>query len=214
MTAEGQSEEKQTTSPPALKKKSWWFTPLVPYVPQPKGTPWYAVNWGATVFLFGTVIWSGTICLINLANGVPERAQLQIVFGKVIKTQLLTPHLLIELPDGKLKMMELPVNLSMKGGGRAYYGYGWQDEEDRKKFIGCNVEIRGVPMKWTIEDRFRVWELICRDRQIAVGGLESAAKMFDSNQKSNFWLVLFYWLIVPVPLFVAVLYRERKHHHD
>jgi hypothetical protein len=207
-------KEDQPCVAPDVKKKSWWFTPLVPYVPQPKGTPWYAVNWGATVLCFGTAVWFGTIILISLANGVPERVQLQIVFGKVIKTQLLTPHLLIELPDGKLKMMELPVNLSMIGGGFPYYGYGWQDEEDRKKFVGCNVEIRGVPMKWTFEDRFRVWELICRDRQIAVSGLELGSKRLESEQKFSIYLSLFLWLLGPVPLFIAVLYRERKHYHD
>lgn len=111
-------------------------------------------------------------------------------------------------------MMELPVNLSMKGGGRAYYGYGWQGEEDRKKLVGCNVEIRGVSMKWTFEDRFRVWELICRDRQIAVGGLEASAKMLDTSRKGDLWIVLIVWLIGPLPVFVYVLYRERKHYHD
>ncbi len=198
--------------PPSTQKKSWWFTPLVPYVPQPKGTPWYAVNWGATILLFGTAIWFGTVYLIGVANGVPERAQLQTVFGKVIKTQRVTPHLLIELPSGELQKMELPVNLSLKGGGRAFYGYGWKNEDEANKFIGCNVEIRGIPMKWTFEDRFRVWELICRDKQIAVGGLEASAKMLESSRKGDLWIFLFVWLLGPVPIFVYVHYREWKHY--
>jgi hypothetical protein len=205
-------KEDQPCVAPDVKKKSWWFTPLVPYVPQPKGTPWYAVNWGATIFLFGTAIWWGTIFLISFANGVPERTQLQIMFGKVIKTQRLTPHLLIELPDGKLRLMEFPVPLSLKGGGNPFYG--WREDIEAKQLIGCNVEIRGVPMKWTFEDRFRVWELICWDKQIAVGGLDLAARNLASQQKHHAWFDLLFWLLGPLPIFIAVLYRERKHYHD
>ncbi|MFY9261900.1 MAG: hypothetical protein WAO71_15525 [Gallionella sp.] len=179
-------------------------------MPQPKSTPWYGVNWGATILFFGFPIWFCIVYLIDFANGVPERAQLQTVFGKVVKTQRVTPHLLIEFPDGKFKTMELPVNLSMKGGGRVYYGYGWQSEEEAKKLIGCNVEIRGIPMRWTFEERFRVWELICLDKRIVVGGLEASAKVLDSSRKDSLLIFLFVWLLGPVPIFIYVLYRERN----
>lgn len=199
---------------PPNQKKSWWFTPLIPYVPQPKGTPWYAVNWGATILLFGTAIWFGIVYLIGVANGVPERAQLQTVFGKVIQTHRFAPHLLIEFPDGTRRTMELPVNPTMRGGGGVYFGHGWKNEEEAKKLIGCNVEIRGIPMRWTLEERFRVWELICWDKRIAVGGLETNEKMLGSSRKGFFWIFLVFWLIGPLPIFGYVLYRERKHHQD
>ena len=197
---------------PESKKKNWWTTPLVPYIPQPKGTPWYAVNWGATIAFFGISLWFGLVFFVGIANGVPERKELQTLFVKVIKTYSLSPHLLVELADGQRTLMEFPVNPSLKGGGRAYIG--WNEDVEGKQLIGCNTEVHGIPMKWTFDDRFRVFELICQDKRIAIGGLEVAEKRLKSDQMFFLFVFLMLWLSTPVPAFIYVLYRERNYHHE
>ena len=200
------------TSSPEIKKKNWWTTPLIPYVPQPKGTPWYAVNWGATIFFFSLPLWYGVVFFVGVVNQVPERAELQTLFGKVIQTHRLTPHLLIQLPDGQLKSMEFPVYPSLMGGGGAYVG--WREDVEAKQLIGCNVEVHGVPMKWTFDNRFRVFELVCLEKHIGSGGLEYSKKTLQSEQWV--WIVIFFvtWFLALVPLFVFVLNRERKFYRE
>ena len=200
------------TPTPEIKKKNWWTTPLIPYVPQPKGTPWYAVNWGATLLFFGVPLWYGLVLFVGLINQVPERTELQTLFGKVIQTHRLTPHLLIELPDGQLKSMEFPVNPSLKGIGRPYFG--WREEIEGKALIGCSVEVHGIPMRWTFDDRFRVFEFICLDKRIGIGGLEIAKKELKSDQTIFLVIFLVLWFLVPVPAFIFVLYRERKFYRE
>ena len=161
---------------------------------------------------FALPLWLGSVLLVGVANGVPERTELQTLFGKVVQTHRLTPHLLIELPDGQLKSMEFPVNPSAMGSGRTYVG--WNEDLQAKPLIGCNVEVRGVPMKWTFDDRFRVFELICLDKRIGIGGLELAEQRLKSDQIFLALLILGFWFAVPVPAFIFVLYRERKFYRE
>lgn len=200
-----------TTPTPEIKKRKWWM-PLTPYVPQPKDTPWYAVNWGATVALFAVPLLYGIIIFAGAVNQAPDRSDLQTLFGKVVQTHRLSPHLLIQLSDGRLKSMEFPVSPSLKGKGRPYYG--WREDIEGQALIGCHVEVLGTPIKWTFDDRFRVFELRCHDKNIDIGRLEIAEKKLKSDQTDLIIIFLFVWFLAPVPLFIFILYRERKFYRE
>ena len=190
-------------------QKNWWLTSLIPYVPKPKGTPWYAVNWAITAFFFFVPVWFAVIFASGLANAVPMRSELQILHGKLIKIHQAAPHLLIALPDGKLRSMEFS---SFDTIGKRYY---FVREEDAKKLIGCHVEIRGVPLRWTLgNNRFRVFELLCPERSVLIGGLEQSTTAWISGRSRSIWPFLFLWLLVPVPALIYILFRERKFYRE
>jgi hypothetical protein len=190
-------------------KKSWWWTPLIPYVPQPKGTPWYAVNWNITIVFLGPLVLYAALFASGIANWVPERSGLQVLYGKVIRIQQSAPHLLVESPEGNIRSLEFPTFDTI--GKQTYF----VRDEYMKELIGCNVEIRGVPMHWVLgNNRFRVYELLCNEKNIFVGGLEESERDLISQRKGSIFIFLLIWFSSSVPAFVYVLYRERKYYRE
>lgn len=94
---------------------------------------------------------------VGLINDVPDDLELESMQGRIVNTREKEPHLLVEFPDGRRRNLEWPVAISARGG---FASHNWTAEE-RIRLRGCLAEIRGVPLRWAITDRFRVWELKC-----------------------------------------------------
>ena len=69
-------------------------------------------------------------------------------------------------------------------------------------------------MKWTVNDLFRVFEIIFIDKRIGMGSLETVEKNLKSDQTVFIVIFLVLWFLVPVPAFIYVLYRERKFYRE
>ena len=189
--------------------KRWWMTTDPKSVVKPKGTPWYAMNWTVTILV---LIIIPVICFLMLFGGFmnppPARHELKTLFGKIIKIQRAGPQILLRFTDGKLKSLELPTFLTM--GKQNYY----VSKSDSENLIGCDVEIRGVPIYWVLErSRFRVYELICREKSIFIGGLEKETEQFNSIRIPILITFFLCWFLFPVPLLVFIVYRDRKLQH-
>jgi hypothetical protein len=190
------------------KKKSWWFTPLVPYVPKPKGTPWYAVNWPLTVMPVVPIILFVFNLVMGDLNPAPELSQLQTLTGKVLKIQEDAPHVLLETQKGESRWVEFPAFSTYLGGGR----YHIRHRTKKSRLIGCNVEARGVPMRWAFPpNRFRIFELECPAYQITVGGLDEGKDRLKRQRLAMLWPTVVMVAFFLVPFFYS-LYRERKYY--
>ena len=100
--------------------------------------------------------------------------------------------------------MEFPRFLTM---GKLPYAV---SKTDSQKLIGCNVEIRGVPVRWVLEsDRFRVYELICRDKNVMIGGLEKETKIMNDMRAWSLMPILFIEMLL-IAILIFDIRRERK----
>ncbi len=92
--------------------------------------------------------------------------------------------------------------------------YYFQDDSKRSKIIGCNVEARGVPMRWAFPpNRFRIFVLECTAKQITIGGLGDGKDRLRRERLLMLWpaVVIVAFLLVP---FFYSLYRERKYYAE
>lgn len=171
-------------------------------------TPWYAVNWGITIPFILYPIYAIIIICGSFLNPSPMRSELNILFGKVIKIQEKSPHILIKMQDGKLKTMEFP---NFRIVGKQYY---FLPKEVSDEILNCDVEIHGVPIRWIFEqNRFRIFELVCKEKNLHIGGLDKETKRLESYRISTVMPFLIFWLLVILPLLFFVVYKDRKINH-
>ena len=130
-----------------------------------KGKSWFVRHNISLVMLVGSVAILLAPEIVDRLNRVPDPATLQTVQARIIRTHLTEPHLFVELSDGSQRGMEWPVPIS--GGRGGFRSYLWTDDE-RERLPGCLATVRGVPLHWTINDRFRVWERECPERGIQI----------------------------------------------
>lgn len=167
-----------------------------------KGKRWF-VRYNVTLFM---VVFSFAIGvapeIVNQLNGVPDPAALQTLQVRIIRTHVTEPHLFVELPDGRQRGMEWPVGISFHGGFRSYV---WTDDE-RQRLPECLATVQGVPLRWTVNDRFRVWELGCSAQSIRIELDKSIrARKIEEGFLDHFLVFISGWY-----LFVFVIYLREK----
>ena len=130
--------------------------------PESKKKPWF-VKYRTTLGLL--VCWFFVLILpwiVDMLNGIPKPDELKTIEVRVLRIYEKEPHLRVQLPDGSEQYMEFPVSIGMKGG----YLFHELSADEKARLPGCRAVVRGVPLKWTLTDRFRVWELICLEKNI------------------------------------------------
>jgi hypothetical protein len=103
--------------------------------------------------------------IVSHINGVPSTDELQTVQVRILRTQELEPHLWVQMPDGQERWMEWPVDIKFSRVRSP--SYGWTDAQ-RKALVGCMAEVHGLPLRWTVTDRYRVWSLSCPEKDIYI----------------------------------------------
>ena len=141
--------------------------------------------------------------LVNYLNGVPDPVELQAMQVRIIRTHLTEPHLFVELPDGRQRGMEWPVSIT--GGRGGFRSYVWRDAE-RERLPGCLATVRGVPLRWTVNDRFRVWQLECPEAGIQIG----MDKTIRAHTKPWDLKALFFVLVSGFYFFIFVIFLREK----
>ena len=140
-----------------------------------KGKRWF-VRYNVT--LVGLIscfafLWAPEI--VSRLNGVPDPASLQTLQVRILRTHLTEPHLFVEMPDGSQRGMEWPVPIS--GGPGQFRSNVWSDDQ-REQLPGCLATVGGTPLRWVINDRFRIWQLNCPAKSIQIG-FEKAEHDFE-----------------------------------
>ncbi len=128
-----------------------------------KDKPWYVrfkLTFGTAVMIFICFVIPETV---NTINGLPDWNSLDSLEVNIVATQNREPHLFVDLADGTRKTMEWPVHITPGKGG--FKSYAWTDQE-REALVGCVATIRGEQLRWTLTDRYRVWELACPKKKI------------------------------------------------
>lgn len=170
-----------------------------------KGKRWF-VRYNLSLFMLGafTAIIFAPEAVTHL-NGVPDPAALQTLNVRILQTYLVEPHLLVELADGRQRGMEWPVPIS--GGRGGFRSSAWSDSE-RLLLKGCQATVRGALLRWTVEERFRVWELKCPEKAIDIG-MDKTADGFRSWESARAITAV---IIYPgiVLLLVFIFLREKR----
>lgn len=102
--------------------------------------------------------------IVSQINGIPAEKELKTLQVHILRTHITEPHLFVELPDGTQRGMELPVPISAGGG---FTPVGWT-KMDTELLAGCFATVQGVPLRWTLRDRFRVWALQCPEKRLRI----------------------------------------------
>lgn len=159
-----------------------------------RSRPWFIRFSGTlTVLILGLL---GLVApfVVSLLNDIPDEADLQSISVRILKIYPTDPHLLVRLPDGHQRGMEWPVIISF--GKKGMVSYILTDEENRR-LPGCLATVRGVPLKWTISERFRIWELSCPDKNIQIT-FEKTKRDFDRSRNGRF--------IISISVIIAMLF--------
>lgn len=138
--------------------------PEPPVEAQGKKKRWFVKYWSTLFMLVGWfvfLIYPGIVTW--LVNGIPKAGELQTFEVRILQVYRDSPHLRVQMPDGAEKYMAFPVKPVSAKGGHRFYG---MSDNDKAKLPGCRAIVRGVPIRWIIEDHFRVWELICAEKNV------------------------------------------------
>jgi hypothetical protein len=122
--------------------------------------------------------------VMALVNGVPTPDEMKTYEVHILEVHERDPHLHVQMPDGSKKDMEYPVKIT-KGGGYSFNGI---SAKEQARLTGCHAVVRGVPIRWTFINRFRVWELSCPKKNIYLS-FERSVKAFGKGGYNNFSLI-------------------------
>jgi len=90
----------------------------------------------------------------------PEFSSLETVRGTVVRTSRKSPHLDLRLDNGKILNMEFPGFLNTYGsspGGTRGLG------SNNEKILGCTATVWFDVPRYTLWERYRVWQITCDD---------------------------------------------------
>ena len=170
----------QQSSPGYWKAKLDKLAGGPPNLEKIAGKSWLARHRVAlSLTLFFIAGWGGPE-IVTMINTIPDAATLETHQVTIIATQEKDPHFAVDMADGSRRIMEWPVHFSYYGGFRSYV---WTKDE-RKALQGCKAEIQGVPTRWTIRERYRIWALNCPEKGIRVG-MERTMKDYEIDLKSG-----------------------------
>lgn len=150
--------------------------------------PWWRRYSNTLVFFFGSSAFAIYLGLVHWVNPVPNPDELIRVPIKVLGVKALDPHLHVQLADGSQRMMEFPVLFGLRP--NRYHGL---SDDDKKKLRGCEGEIRGIPVRLVLTDRFRVWGLQCGDVHL---GFDVAQRDYVRLQRVEKEGLILYWGLI------------------
>ena len=144
------------------------------------GKSWLALHRvSLPLIIFFTAGWGGPE-IVTWHNGIPTPYELETHQVQIVAVQEKDPHFAVDMADGSRRIMEWPVTVSYYGGFRSN---AW-DKAHRELLLGCKAEIQGLPMRWTIRERYRIWSLDCPEKGIRVG-LERTSKLYEITLKGS-----------------------------
>lgn len=98
----------------------------------------------------------GYLLYVDAANPVPAPEQLVQIPVEVLAVRDQVPQVWVRLVDDAQRSMEFPVSAALLAPTRPPL-----DAAERDGLKGCMGYVRGVPMRWVSDERFRIWELHC-----------------------------------------------------
>lgn len=137
---------------------------------------------------------------------MPEPSTLQTLQVRVLQTDLTEPHLLVELPDGRQRGMEWPIDVGLRSKIRSQ---AWTDAE-RESLPGCLATVQGAPLRMTLTKRFRIWSLDCPEKDIRID-FKTTSKSFAEDLNVRLLIVL--CLLILTSLTHAVIFLREKRGH-
>ena len=190
----------------------WWYGEVHPdpaTLPALEQQPRY---WRPHMWFF-VVFWvwllGAPLASSYLNDETPTEAQLQTLQGQVIAVNKKSPHMQIKLESGAVVDAEFPVKVMFWGGVSQRRFFDYQVQE---KVLACkDVQISGVYLRYVPFERFRIWDLGCKD-----GSTVISLEVIQLDWKSSYGFgnridsgITLFVLI----LFLLVNYiRERKDH--
>ena len=171
-----------------------------------KGKPFWLRH---RIFLVG-MLTSLTLVIapevVNQCNRVPDPSTLQTLEVRILRTDLTSPHLFVELPDGQRRNMEWPADLGL---GRPLPSRVWTDAQ-RESLPGCLATVQGAPLMLTPTDRFRIWTLDCPHKSI---NIDFSATSKRHAQDLNERLLISLGVLLACSLMnLLVFLREKRGH--
>ena len=189
----------QQSSPGYWKTKFAKLAGGPPNLEKIAGKSWLALHRsslsGMALFLAGFV---GPE-MVTWYNGFPALEELETHQVTIVAVQEKDPHFAVDMADGSRKIMEWPVPVSYYGG---FPSYAWSKEQ-RQLLPGCQAEIQGVPMRWTIRERYRIWSLDCPEKGIRIT-TERITKDYAGwiNPSKFIWFIPFSYCLFLLVVFI------------
>ena len=142
-------------------------------------------------------------------NPAPRYEDLILAQGKVVNVQAESPEFVVRFPDNKEMSMEWPGTYAYFTGKAKIHANGPYTESWNKMLNGCDVIVKGVPMKGTLTRRFRIWEIdYCHGIRV---DYERINESFNVSKRS-----LLSTLLIILPILYALCFilflRERRGH--
>lgn len=176
-----------------------------PKMKHPAAKAWYR-KYQTTLAMSLTLVFAGMIPeLLTWVNHVPDRSELETVEVRILATRANEPHFIVELADGRQEEMEWPVPISFFGGFRFAH---WNKEE-QAALIGCHAVLQGQALRWTLRQRYRVWDLSCSEKRIFIG-LDKTAQGYLSWLRSGRNPVGMAAIFLVAAFICLVFLRERR----
>lgn len=123
--------------------------------------------------VLGTFL-TGYFWLFHAFNQTPAKSDLTQINIEVLSVREAAPHLVVQLDDGSRKHMEFPIGLPFIGGRAKGGAYNAINERERTQLKGCRGVVGGVPLRYSFDQRFRVWSIDC-------GGVKKDFAFFADN---------------------------------
>ena len=189
----------QQSSPGYWKTKFAKLAGGPPNLEKIAGKSWLALH---KTSLFGVACFFAIIAgpeIVTWLNGIPAADELETHQVTIVAVQEKDPHFAVDMADGSRKIMEWPVPISYHGG---FPSYAW-DKERRQQLPGCNAEIQGVQVRWTIRERYRIWSLDCPEKGIRIT-TEMTTKDYSGWLKSrkSGWFIPFSYCLFLLIVFI------------
>jgi hypothetical protein len=187
----------------------WWYGEVNPdssTLPALDKRPrlWRSRMWiGFLVCLLG--VFAPTIS--SLANyNIPQKKDMQTIYGEVISTNIRSPHMQIRLPSGEVIDAEFPVFITYFGGIQSNF---FKEPVHKlvmtcKQVVASGTYLRLVPLR-----RFRIWNFGCMNGAFVEPWNEIQRDWLNNRMKTHVAIsafCFFGFLLILIERFL----RERK----
>jgi hypothetical protein len=142
-------------------------------------------------------------------NPAPRYEDLVLVQGKVISVRAESPEFVVHLADGQNMSMEWPGRFAYFTGKAKIHTNGPYTEAWNNMLNRCDVIVKGIPMRGTFTNRFRIWEVdYCNGIKV---DYERINESFIRSKSNSMAINLIIFPIVYILCFILFL-RERRGH--
>ncbi len=187
-----------------LRSWKWWVFGVIN--PRPIAHPkegWAKELWASLVvwMVIGVQPWIST--WVN--RYPPGFSSLQKIDGEVIDTAWRSPHLMLRTRSGEVLRMEYPIFLTVYGSiGAGNRSLGPNSE----KLMGCHATVWFDKPRFTLWERYRVWQIICTDRPVYSSYEEFVRRWSWMFELIYFGFAIFIFIPVVYWLSVRKYWRE------